>query len=130
VSSTVEARIRHRPPSTAPARAAQKVLRIEEFHSPQAQNRFSTFVHWAYGTGWGVARATIGATGLHPALATPAHFAVMWGGALVMLPALDVTPPPTQWGRTEVVIDVFHHLVYVAAAGLAYQLLAPAGRPR
>ena len=29
----------------------------------------------------------------------------------------------TQWGREEVAIDVFHHLVYVSAAALAFELL-------
>ncbi|HEX6517658.1 MAG TPA: hypothetical protein VF049_19000 [Nocardioidaceae bacterium] len=124
VSSTAEARLRHRQASTAPARAAQKVLGIDEFPSARAQERFSTAVHWSYGTGWGVARALLGAVGLPAAAAAPAHFAVMWGGALVMLPALDVTPPVTRWGRTEVAIDVFHHVVYAVTAGLAHELLA------
>lgn len=127
VSSTTEARLRHRQASTAPARAAQKVLGIEEFGSAEAQERFSNAVHWSYGTGWGVVRAFLGAVGLRPSLAAPTHFAAMWGGALVMLPALDVTPPVTRWGRTEVAIDVFHHLVYAATTDLAYERLH---RPR
>ncbi len=129
VSSTVEARLRHRPASTAPARAAQKVLGIEAFRSKQAQDRFSTLVHWSYGTGWGIARALLGSVGLPPAAATPAHFAAMWGGALVILPALDVTPPVTRWGRTEVAIDVFHHLVYATGTGVAYHMLSNRVRP-
>jgi hypothetical protein len=36
VSSTVEARLRGRPPSTAPARATAKVLGIEEFADERA----------------------------------------------------------------------------------------------
>ncbi len=123
VSSTLEARLRGREASTAPARAAQKVLGIEEFRSEETQERFSTFVHWAYGTAWGLARSLLGAVGLRPAVAAPAHFAAMWGGALVMLPALDVTPPPTQWGKEEVAIDLFHHLVYAGSTSLAYGLL-------
>ena len=125
VSSTTEAHLRHREPSTAPARAAQKVLGIEDFGSEQAQERFGTLVHWGYGTSWGVFRAFLGAVGLRPAVAAPAHFAAMWGGALVMLPTHGVTPPVTHWGRTEVAIDVFHHLVYETSTGLAYELLTP-----
>lgn len=124
VSSTAEARLRHRDPSTTPARAAQKVLGIERFPSEEAEERFSTLVHWSYGTGWGIARALLGEAGLPPAVAAPTHFAAMWGGAVVMLPALDVTPPVTKWGGTEVAVDVFHHLVYEASTGLAYELLA------
>ena len=40
-----------------------------------------------------------------------------------MLPALDVTPPLTEWGAEETAIDTFHHLAYVTATGLAYTLL-------
>jgi hypothetical protein len=123
VSSTWEARLRGRQPSTAPARAAEKVLRIHGL-SEKAHQRFSTFVHWSYGTGWGVARSALGAAGLPPAVAAPIHFSAMWGGALVMLPALKVTPPVTRWGRAEVGIDVFHHLVYEISTGLTYELLA------
>jgi hypothetical protein len=128
VSSTLEARLRGREPSTAPARAAQKVLGIREFASPEAQERFSNAVHWGYGTGWGVVRAALAEVGIRPGLAAPAHFALMWGGALVMLPALDVAPPVTRWGRNEVAIDVFHHLVYATGTGLAYEALDRRGR--
>ncbi|HSE08783.1 MAG TPA: hypothetical protein VLB29_08955 [Nocardioidaceae bacterium] len=122
-SSTLEAKLRGRPASTAPARAAQKVLGIEEFSSERNQERFSNAVHWGYGTGWGVARAVLGSLGLAPSLASATHLAAMWGGALVMLPALGVTPPPTQWGREEVAIDLFHHLVYESSTSVAYELL-------
>ena len=123
-SSTLEARLRGRQASTAPARAAEKVLGIEAFADESAEARFSNLVHWGYGTGWGVARGLLGAAGLGAAAATPVHFATMWGGAAVMLPALGVTPPVTRWGREEVAIDVFHHLVYAGAAGLTYGLIA------
>jgi hypothetical protein len=129
VSSTVEAHLRHREPSTTPARAAQKVLGIERFPSEEAESRFSTFVHWSNGTGWGIARALIGEVGLPAAAAAPTHFAAMWGGAAVLLPALDVTPPVTRWGRTEVAIDLFHHLVYATTTGLAYTWLTRREEP-
>ena len=122
VSSTLEAKLRGREFSTAPAKAAQKLLGIKEFTSPAAEARFSNLVHWGYGTGWGVARAVFGRV-LGPKAADAAHFASVWGSALVMLPALDVAPPAWRWGADEVAIDVFHHAVYVATTGLAYELL-------
>ena len=45
VSSTVEAKLRGRPFSTAPADAAAKVLGIKEFSSEAAHSRFSNLVH-------------------------------------------------------------------------------------
>jgi hypothetical protein len=123
VSSTVEAKLRHRAFSTAPAKAATRALGIETFDDGAAYARFSNLVHWGYGTGWGVARGVLRALGVGPRAATPAHFALLWGSALYSLPKYEVAPPVTQWGREEVAIDVFHHLVYVSAAALAFELL-------
>jgi hypothetical protein len=127
VSSTVEARLRHRAPSTAPARATAKALGIRAFDSDLAEARFNDLSHWGYGTGWGVVRGLLGATGMAPAKATAAHGAAVWGSAAVTLPALEVAPPFVFWGRAEVAIDVFHHAVYALATGLAYEVVA-AGR--
>jgi hypothetical protein len=123
VSSTLEARIRHRAASSAPARATAKVLGIKEFEDDIAAARFNDLSHWGYGTGWGVVRGLLAATGLSPKAATAAHGAAVWGSAQVTLPALEVAPPFVFWGRKEVAIDVFHHAVYAAATGLAYELL-------
>src|SRR5919198_786098 len=57
ISSTIEQKLRGRPPSTAPADAAAKVLGIHSFPSDGAKNAFSNLVHWSYGTGWGAGRA-------------------------------------------------------------------------
>ena len=123
VSSTIEQKLRGREASTAPARAAEKLLGIEKFSSNAAEQRFSTLVHWAYGTGWGALRGVLRSLGIGAAPATVAHFGAIWGGAAVMLPALDVAPPVTTWGKEEVAIDVWHHLVYVATVAAAYELL-------
>ena len=127
VSSTIEARLRHRAASTAPARATAKALGIRAFDSDLAQARFNDLSHWGYGTGWGVVRGLLGATGMPPAKATAVHGAAVWGSAAVTLPALEVAPPLVFWGREEVAIDVFHHAVYAVATGLAYELVS-AGR--
>jgi hypothetical protein len=127
VSSTIEARLRRRAPSTAPARATAKALGIETFASDRAQARFNDLSHWGYGTGWGVVRGLLGATGMPAAKATAAHGAAVWGSAAVTLPALEVAPPFVFWGREEVAIDLLHHAVYAVATGAAYELVG-AGR--
>jgi hypothetical protein len=123
VSSTIEAKLRGRAFSDAPARATAKVLGIREFDDARAKARFSDLSHWGYGTAWGIARAVMRELGLGPKLATPAHFAAIWGSAAVMLPALEIAPPFVFWGAEEVAIDVFHHLVYATATGVAYERL-------
>ena len=123
VSSTIEAKVRHRAFSTAPADAAAKVLGIASFNGDGARSRFSNLVHWGYGTGWGVTRGLLRAAGLSPAAATATHLAAVWGSEQVMLPALSVAPPITMWGREEAAIDGLHHAVYAVGTGLAYELL-------
>jgi hypothetical protein len=126
-SSTIEAKLRGRPFSTAPAKAATRALGIETFDDGEAYARFSNLVHWGYGTGWGVARGVMRALGLGPRLATGAHFATLWGSALYTLPKYEVAPPVIEWEAEDVAIDVFHHLVYVGAAALAFEFLDRTG---
>ena len=126
ISSTIEQKLRGRPASTAPADAAAKVLGIHSFPSDRAKNAFSNAVHWSYGTGWGAVRALLGRR-LSPGAATATHLAALWGSEQVMLPALEVAPPLTQWGAKEVAIDAFHHAVYATATGAAHELIARRG---
>ena len=122
LSSTVEMRLRRRPASSAPADAAAKVLGVEP-KGEKEEARFSTLVHWGYGTSWGVARGLLGAAGLRGVQAAAAHFGAVWGSEQIILPALGVAPPLWEWGAEEVAIDTFHHLVYASATSLAYTLL-------
>ena len=123
VSSTLEARLRGRAPSSAPARATAKLLGITEFEDDRAKARFSDLSHWGYGTGWGVVRGLLGATGMPARAATAAHGAAVWGSAQVTLPALEIAPPIVFWAPREIAIDAFHHAVYTVATGLAFDAL-------
>jgi hypothetical protein len=122
-SSTIEARLRGRPPSSAPARATAKVLGIKEFEDETAEARFNDLAHWGYGTSWGVVRGLLDAAGLSPRAATAAHGAAIYGAAQVTLPALEIAPPAVFWGKEEILIDAFHHVVYATATGISYELM-------
>jgi hypothetical protein len=122
VSSTLEAKLRKRGGSSAPADAAGKVLGVQP-RNPAGRARFSTIVHWSYGTSWGAARGLISLAGLDGASAAAAHFAAVWGWSLVMLPALNVAPPPWQQDPTEVAIDALHHAVYAGSTVAAWRAL-------
>ncbi|MGI8693562.1 MAG: hypothetical protein ACR2JK_11810 [Geodermatophilaceae bacterium] len=122
VSSTVEAKLSQREPSTAPADAAAKVLGVEPV-GDQEKARFSTLVHWGYGTGWGAPRGLLAAAGLPAPFATAAHLGLVWGSEVVMLPQLDVAPPLWEMAPKSIAIDLFHHFVYALATGLAYSFL-------
>jgi hypothetical protein len=71
VSSTIEMKLRGRPPSSAPARAAAKLLGIQPVDK-RAEARFSNIVHWGYGTAWGGVRGLLAAAGLSGPAATAA----------------------------------------------------------
>ena len=58
VSSTLEAKLRERGSSSAPADAAGKVLGVQP-RDEEGQARFSNIVHWAYGTSWGAVRGLL-----------------------------------------------------------------------
>ena len=123
VSSSIEARVRHRAASSAPARATARVLGIKEFEDGIAEARFNDLSHWGYGTSWGIVRGALAVAGLSPKAATAAHGAAVWGSAQAILPALDVARPFVFWGKKEVAIDLWHHFVYAAATGLAYRFV-------
>lgn len=118
-SSTLEAKLRGRGASSTPAQAAQKVLGVEPIDEG-SEPRFSNLVHWGYSTVWGGARGLLAAGPSGPT-ATAAHLGAVWGSEQIMLPALEVTPPLTEWGVEEIATDALHHLVY--ATGLAYSYL-------
>jgi len=123
VSSTLEAKLRDRGSSSAPADAAGKVLGVQP-RDEAGKARFSNVVHWSYGTSWGAVRGLLHAAGVDGVTATAVHFGAVWGGELVMLPALDVAPALWESPKEEVAIDAFHHAVYVIATGLAFAALA------
>ncbi len=121
-SSTIEMKLRNRGASSAPADAAAKVLGVEPVDE-EARARFSNLVHWGYGTAWGGVRGLVAAAGLSGTGATAVHLGMLWGSEQVMLPALKVAPPLTEWGAKEIAVDALHHMVYAAATGAAYSLL-------
>jgi hypothetical protein len=122
-SSTLETKLRGRAPSSAAARTTAKMLGIKEFEDDVAEARFNDLSHWGYGTGWGILRGLLGATGMPARTATALHGGAIYGAAQLTLPALEIAPPAIFWPKEEIAIDAFHHAVYAAATGLAYALI-------
>lgn len=127
VAQIVEMKASGREPSTAPLGAARKTLGIEPVDE-RAARRLNQMVHWAYGTQWGMARAVLGAFGLPGPAAAASHFALIWAAALVMLPALDLAPPPREWGRQGLAKDAGFHLLYAISTSITYAYLERNGR--
>lgn len=121
-SSTLEAKLEDREPSTVPAQAAEKVLGVDPVDD-QAEARLSNSAHWAYGTAWGGVRGLLGALGLRGPTATLTHLGLVWGAGLVMLPKLRLAPKPTEWGAKTLALDLLHHSVYATGTGVAFAAL-------
>ena len=121
-SQTVEMKIRGRAPSDSPAEAAGIVLGVQP-RGEEEKKRFSQIVHFGYGTAWGAIRGVLRAAGVPPLATTALHFVAITGTAMLMLPALKVAPPVSEWGAESIAIESFHHLVYALATGAAYEKL-------
>ncbi|MGH2654107.1 MAG: hypothetical protein ACRDHV_07130 [Actinomycetota bacterium] len=130
LSSTVEMDARGREPSTAPGRAANRLLRlvgVPELKGPPL-HVLSDVTHWAYGTAWGVVFwLLVDVAGLSLPTAGPLFFLIVWGTAQVQLPLLGIAPPSWRWGIKEVLIDLWHHVVYAAATVGGWVLVRVAG---
>jgi hypothetical protein len=124
ISSTIEARIRHRAPAMTPAKAVEEGFGLEPVDE-QKEKRLSTLAHFGYGTGWGGARGLLAAVGLHGAPAAATHLGMVWTGEQIMLPATGASTPAWQWSAPEIAIDVLHHTVYAAVTSAVYQWLDP-----
>jgi hypothetical protein len=123
VSSTVEMKLRGRPASETPAKAAAKVLGVQPTGEREAR-RFANVVHWGYGSSWGAVRGLIRAAGIRGPRAAAAYLGLVWGTDLVALPSLDIgVPPPWEWGAAEVAIDAFHHVVYASTTSIVFERL-------
>lgn len=122
ISQMIEMHITKRKASEAPVKVAKQVIDIKP-STEESKEKVSQEIHWAYGTSWGIARGLIGLTGLRGIPAIAAHFAAIWGTALIMLPAFKAGPKVTEEDVKTIAIDVMHHAVYATATGLAYDAL-------
>ena len=127
-SSTIEQKARGRKASTTPGDAVEKVLPIEI--DEEEKESVSNMIHWAYGTAWGAPRGLLAVLGLSAPAATVAHFAAVWGGALVALPRLRAAPPVKEWGAREIAIDAWHHGIYALFTAAAFSWLDRRSRAR
>lgn len=90
------------------------------------EEKFSQFMHFGYGTGWGVYRGALDLAKINGARADLALFGGIWTTAQIMLPAVAGTPPIYKWSPKEIAIDVFHHAVYAIVAGRFYEAMRKA----
>lgn len=119
-SSTAEMKLRGGQASTTPAEAICTLLGVETLGEVE-KNRLTNLVHWGYGLG--ALRGLIATAGIRGPRAAALFFGLVWGGELVALPALKVSPPVTEWSAETLASDIAHHLVYAGGTSLSYELV-------
>ena len=122
ISTTAEMRLRGRPASQAPADSIERLTGWAP-DSTAGRERLGTVAHAAFGTVLGLVRGAIGALGLREPAASAVFVPVAWAPDLAVVPALGAADPPWRWGAAELAISAWHHVVYVAAAGVAHEAL-------
>jgi hypothetical protein len=119
ISSTLEMKLRGRPPSDAPGKAVTKLLHVD-VRDDLATGRLPTIAHVMTGLSLGAVRGVLGFAGV----GEPAFFTVSMVPDTVGLAALGIAPPPWQWPKVEVAVSVLHHAVFAAATDTVYRRLA------
>ncbi len=121
-AQAAEMRVTGRKPSLVPGHVASKLMRLKPADE-EGLSRISIRMHWAHGMTMGTVRALIGRTGLEGPGAAATHFALMWGGDVMLYKTLGIAPWPWQWSLEELAPDVLHKGIYAAATGAAYDRL-------
>lgn len=124
VSSTLAARLQGRGDSDTPSRAVAEVLGIEAYRDDAAKARVNGLAHWGYGTGLGTVRGLLALVGTGRNITDVAFHGAVLAAEQTMMSALDLAPPITQWGRSEVATDLTHHTVYSLTTNGVYRWLS------
>ena len=119
ISQNIEMKITGRKPSDSPAKAAREVFDIKPVTEGKSE-KVSNEIHVAYGTSLGVVRGALSLIGLTGLPASFIHLITVWGGEMIMLPALRVAPPITKEKPGEIAIEAVHQLVYAITTGLVF----------
>jgi putative membrane protein len=86
-------------------------------------------IHWAYGAGWGALYGIVQSSLRLPHLLHGALFGgVVAGVASTLVPAMRLTPPPTEQPPAMSALQVGWHLVYGWVTALTFRLLSPGAR--
>lgn len=123
VSSTLEAKLRGRGDSDTPSQAVGEALGIREYRDDEARARANQLAHWGYGIGLGAVRGLLDLAGWGRNTTDVAFHATVLGAEQTMLTTLDLAPPITRWGTSEVATDLTHHTVYSLTTNGVYRWL-------
>ena len=113
--------------SYAPARFAEKVLRLRP-QDAVARRRLNNATHLALGTMWGAAYGVAALAGLRGRRAVAAVFATVYTGDVLLNTALGLYRPQ-QWSGRDWTVDVLDKFVQAVATGAVFDRFLDPARP-
>jgi hypothetical protein len=113
--------------AAAPARTAKAVADLAGIELPDSSARaVNNAVHWMTGLAWGEAHGLAACiTGSANPLVGLGTAVVAWATSYAVLPGLGVYESATEYEPAVLWQDLSAHLVFGAALGVAYRMLAP-----
>lgn len=121
-AQAAEMRLSGREPSLVPGQVASKLLKLQP-EGDDEMSRISMRMHWAHGMTMGAVRGLIDQGGLEGGTAAATHFALMWGGDVMLYKTLGIAPWPWEWSLEELTPDVLHKGIYTMVTSAAYERL-------
>lgn len=121
-SQFVEQKLTHREDSTVTTQVGAMIFRPPIKTGAQA-SRLGLAVHWGHGIAMGAVRGLLGLTAVGSLAASAVHFALVWGGDVMLYAALGIAPMPWKWGGTALATDLFHKLVLSAVTSAVFVAL-------
>lgn len=122
ISQKVEMKITGRKPSDSPAKAAREVFDIKPVTEGKS-GKVSNEIHLFYGTSLGMIRGALSLLCLKGLPASFIHLVTVWGGEMIMLPALKVAPPITKEKPEDIAIEGLHQFVYAITTGVVFDAI-------
>ena len=115
-------------PSSTPGEVGKRVVEgVLHREAPPADSKvLNEGMHWFYGSSWGIPYGIVAGSRREPAPVLRSALALglaVWGGSLVQLPAMKLSPPLWEMPPASIAPDVGFHLVYGLGGAIAFRAL-------
>ncbi len=122
LSQWLEMKTIGRKPDKTAAKVVENVFDVEPADE-SSEGLLAKLGHWSYGIAWGGFRGLLAAAGMRLWTANAVHFAALEGAASIISAGLKIESPSADKNHEEKIVEAFHHFVYVAVTGMAFEYL-------
>jgi hypothetical protein len=117
--------------ASTPGQVGKRIVEAwtEKPLAPRWADLTNSIVHWSFGIQWGTLFGIVaGSTDVSPVVLGPPYGVFVWLFGYMVLPLGHFYKPIWEYDPKTLGKDLFSHLVYGTATGIAYRLLSTAGR--